>query len=269
MTTIALLSSSPSPSLFWTAFGACVGGVFVFSGLLIEKAAEKGWFGFATDLHRKNRTTEIGWSVLMIGIAIEIVTAGQLAIKEERELKQIKAAAAENDPLNQPIFNLSVQLHIKLNMRGSAFVERRGPGTLSNNVAMMFLCDEKSTLNGSHFNLLVADHVLFDSTNRNSGAYSMQFHDSDISTAVYALVGNGMRFHQVRELQDIKFLRIDAWFLPENAEVEGGHAILLAGTKRKAFQIPPQSNFKNAGLMPLGGTGFVFIATNSQPGKLE
>jgi hypothetical protein len=99
----ASLNPSSASSLFSTAFWACIGGLIVLLGLWIEKMADKKWYRDVHEFRRSKLKSEIGWWILMVGIAVEIGTAGRLAVKEELEIWQANNSAWKNDPRKLPL----------------------------------------------------------------------------------------------------------------------------------------------------------------------
>lgn len=101
------LQLSPSGSwaawLVWIAMAACIGGVFIFVGLSMEKCASK-----QPSFTKKSKSLEsCGEWIVMVGVLIEIFSTGAFAIRGEMETRQIKAQEAKNDPMNQPIVSIS------------------------------------------------------------------------------------------------------------------------------------------------------------------
>jgi hypothetical protein len=111
----ASLNSSPSSSwLAWLiliAVFACVGGVLVFVGLLLEKVFEKKSYLNMVDFWCCKSWREIGWKILMVGIFVEIVSAGAFAIRGEIENRQ----NAKNNPLKQPVSQVYAILRFEIN----------------------------------------------------------------------------------------------------------------------------------------------------------
>jgi hypothetical protein len=125
----ASLGASPSSSwLVWLvliAVCACIGGVFVFVGLLLEKVFEKKAYRNMVDFWRCKSWREKGWKILMLGIFIEIVSAAAFAVRGELEMRQIRINEAKNNPLNQPVADISARLVVKL--KGADFNEGTRP----------------------------------------------------------------------------------------------------------------------------------------------
>src|ERR1039458_6396291 len=79
-------------SSFWFVLSACVGGVIVLVGLLMETLAEKKWFGTVNSFRRCESSKRCGEWAVIFGIVIEVVVAGWSAKDEWK-----------NKPENQPI----------------------------------------------------------------------------------------------------------------------------------------------------------------------
>ena len=85
---------------------ASVGGIIVFLGLWIEKEGDEKNEKFGLSFLKPYKDLEeLGWWVLMFGIAAEIVTAGFLAGWEEFK-------DSRNNPLNQPIRSVTASVDV-------------------------------------------------------------------------------------------------------------------------------------------------------------
>jgi hypothetical protein len=87
---------------------AALGGEIVFLGLWVEKEAEEESEKDNSDFFRPHKSTEkIGWIILMIGIGAEVFIATALAIHDDWEIRIASNNAAKNNPLVQPVSNIS------------------------------------------------------------------------------------------------------------------------------------------------------------------
>jgi hypothetical protein len=99
--------TSPSASLFWVSFWACVGGIIVFIGLAMEKIAEWKEKIYSPPFFKPWNWLDVwGWRLLMLGIAVEIFVSGNAA-KHDWETRQI---AINNDPQNETVNDVSCDL---------------------------------------------------------------------------------------------------------------------------------------------------------------
>jgi uncharacterized membrane protein len=89
MNLVLKLISSP---WFWAdVFLSVSGGVLVFIGLRIEKAAEKKqYFGAFTDEVQSQRAkAERGWRILMLGIVVEVIAALGISVISGLEIADL------------------------------------------------------------------------------------------------------------------------------------------------------------------------------------
>jgi hypothetical protein len=119
----------------------------VFLGLWIEKEAEEknergGWPLFEP----YKRLEELGWWVLMVGIALEIFTSYGIAAKEVWDQLQINRNVAKNSPLNQPI--KSIKADVFLLIRGTNFIDGQleGPPQFVKRGANLIVFRDNETL---------------------------------------------------------------------------------------------------------------------------
>lgn len=98
-------------SAFWFVLSACIGGVFVLVGILMEVLAEKASFKNTKSQRRWALIKVSGEWILIFGIVVEVVVAG-LSAKAEWQTRQL---AIKNDPINQQIRSINVQLYLVLN----------------------------------------------------------------------------------------------------------------------------------------------------------
>lgn len=79
------------------SFLAVVGGVLVYVGLSLERRSEKSWYSNIEDFRSRESDKQRGWSWLMWGIRVEIITALVFALISVRD----DMKNASNNPLNQ------------------------------------------------------------------------------------------------------------------------------------------------------------------------
>jgi len=108
--TIASVVLSPSETwlawLVWIGFAACVGGAFIFIGLLLETLAEKDKFPSVDNFRKWKRRKRCGEILVLIGVFIEIVSTGTFAIRGEFESRQTNNRIKIADPRNLPIVSI-------------------------------------------------------------------------------------------------------------------------------------------------------------------
>jgi hypothetical protein len=139
----AIVSIGSDP--IWLLILATVGGAFVFFGLIFEKTADWMDERFLGEWKSHKTFWNVGWVILMVGIAIEIADAG-FAANEGWQTRQI---AIKNNPLNQPVVNVAATLELSINATQEL---------TTNLCAWLMLCDESNT-SGSLFPALIANNV--------------------------------------------------------------------------------------------------------------
>jgi hypothetical protein len=103
----ASLNSSSGPSLVWAAFWAAIGTAIVFIGLWMEHRNSGKDFSNVKEMRRFEWKAKWGWRILMLGIAVEVATAGTLAIREQIN-------EARNNPLKQPVSQVYAILRFEI-----------------------------------------------------------------------------------------------------------------------------------------------------------
>lgn len=285
----ASINSSLASSLFWTAFWAGIGGLLVLLGLCLEKKADKKIYRNVSDLRRQKSISEFGWGILIAGIVVEIVTACVAAVSGNIEMKQIKINEANNDPLNQPVSDVSAVVRIKL--AGTNFIElssrdsswiadlniwqdeawiseqfkKKTPITIGLNEFGSFMAgkDDVSRVDYSH---MFASQKNGYMEREIAHGYILHFHTDESDGLVPFVPVFRTTPIKVRSIIDgVKSLRINADFIPNDAELLGGDAeILINGNIRMDFDILPQKAFPPPiGLGRVGNPGFTMIATNA------
>lgn len=114
---VGLFSSLSELSLVVVPLSASIGGMVVFLGLWIEKEAEKEGKKHPTKFGNLRRMTglksEIGWWILMFGIAIEIVTSFGLAATESWKSYTVEAEQREYAFEQSWLTNLTIEAQIE------------------------------------------------------------------------------------------------------------------------------------------------------------
>jgi hypothetical protein len=261
-----ILALSVTSTLVWPAFWACIGGLFAFVGLSMEKLWDKRSYPSVHDLRRSKRISATGWWVLMLGIAIEVGTAGWLAYREESAMRQAVIQIANNAPLNQPVSDISARVVFKV--KGREFKE--APLWGSPPVAYLMLCGSNQYYSavGEFGFLPSSDLYRINYGPEDSHGYILHFRPEGLFTFTGGMAG--MPPKKTSEVMaQVHLVRVDLKFVPHDSEVEGGTVdILINGGIRKVFTISPQTalatNLGGLGDVP-GNSGFTILATNSTP----
>ncbi len=245
----------------------------VFVGLVIEKEAEDARGGpkhaELSEEERKfiHRKSEIGWKVLMIGIGIEIVIGGGLAAHDVLKEKETADEMAQNDPLNQPVSDVSavVIFHLKTqsikNVQKPLFGAKPGYLLLDTTNLDLGKFDEFCSLECKLGDASYSQALNSGDPNFADLMLEMNFHLwPRLSAKPPARIGSPIKISDI--MKNVNILKIDAVLITNSAEVIGGHVeLILNGGVRKEFEIPPQINGTNEGF----GNCLEMIATNVIP----
>jgi hypothetical protein len=242
---------------------AALGGEIVFLGLWIEKEAneceKKEHISNFLDEERSIKLrSKIGWGILMVGIGFEVLTATGLAIRDDVEIRVANANAIKNNPLNKPISEILATISFSVKESEPHEVPKWGRPT----VAIMFLCESNMSLltnifySGTTLPSLEADKLdlYFDGKTM---LYIISFHQEGYSTMLQREDKRSVAW----ALEHTHFLWIMTKFLPHDAEILNGSAVLTinAGPK-KWFVIPPQQDLEpNSGTY---GQTYNLVASN-------
>jgi hypothetical protein len=233
-------------SIFWFVLFACIGGVIVLVGLLMEALSEKRWFNSIAEFRRWESAKYRGEWIVIFGIVAEIVVAGWFA-KDEWQ----------NNPLHRPISDIAALAVIEIKGSGQEITPKIEPFM----DALIVLRDSTNPVS-SHVEMLISDgfrkYFAFTTERGNNAQYSLRFH--------LDATGLNRINKEARAIKNIKFLGINAFFLPTNSEVTWGHVTLIANSEiQKTFTILPQ----NHPSLGFGGMpGIMIFATNSTPEKV-
>jgi len=261
---------------------ASIGGVVVLIGIRMEHHSVKKWFTSVEDGHRQEKRGETGYLLVMWGIGIETFIAAALALQDGLEIRQIQIDAARNNPLNQPIFDISATVQFRVNKTEFFELPRFGNPVRA---ADLWLIEPPSPdvviANGGRFNgdkmwdlisgstlpILSADHLSFFDDPKGGRTYFMQLR-FDEEWAEFDLQNLNRK---VNELKLVNVLRIDVKCLPHDLEIlDGSVKLVINDNVLKTFQIPNQKNNReddNATDTYSNTTPFVILAylTNSPP----
>ncbi|HZF00718.1 MAG TPA: hypothetical protein VE344_02370 [Methylomirabilota bacterium] len=217
---------------FWILFWATIGAIIVFVGLVLEKFAdwlnEKFLGGY-----KPHKTLEtFGWFLLMFGIYIEIVDAGWSA----NDAWQTRQMA---NPWNGPISEISARAFISVKDDSTPDLPTQG----SPRIASLALCqnDVEAKFDATHFGFLDADKfvrsgsVLIGNDTVRKRGYSLIF-NSEGNLVMDS--GTGI---PIKEIENVKVVRMDLKFLAKDSEILGGKVqVVVNGKILGNFQILPQ-----------------------------
>jgi hypothetical protein len=217
---------------------ASTGGMIVFLGLWIEKEAEE----------EKSRTEHLGspikskegfgWTVLMVGIVVEIATACGLAFYDVHEQQRFSDAS---NPLNKLVTDLAAEAYFEVRGDKVADVSPYKVPPLKMGIAELWLSETNGL--GTIFPILYADNfgrmhgILSDDTR----GYSLRFHENGMAAMFAQTRGNAWA---VSKITTVRFLWMSFSFLTNNADIASGTVFLVinggSGGVRRTFHIPPQ-----------------------------
>jgi hypothetical protein len=255
-----LITPSQSESLLSKAVVfasvASIGGIFVLVGLLLEKGKEKERFSSIKDFRLQKAKAEWGSWILIFGIVIEIGTGAALTWMEVSESIDAANRMAQIDPINRPISEISAIVDFKVKEDKPSETAHWGAAS----VAGILLC-ETNLMAGNEFvgfsqigflNAPSFDRY-FDGTKLE---YVLHFHFDEFST----LFAHGRNRSVKWALENIRFLDITTKFLPHDAEILEGSAVVIINSGSEIwFDIPKQKD-----LQPTSGSygyGYQIIAS--------
>ena len=215
-------------SSFWFVFSACIGGIIVLVGLLMEVLAEKEKYKNITDFHCCESTRKWGEWFVISGIVVEVVVAGLVA-KDEWQ----------SDSRNKPIANASaiVRLIISQDPRNPLFTMAPDDG-FGWNLSMSFI--NGTSLIGSTV-LLRLKASQSDAAGWNMGSdtnreWRIAFHEDPFDFLSSESDRNKIL---VKQFDAVKAL-ILAMPFETNMVVESGSVLLTVNNFKWTFDIPKQ-----------------------------
>lgn len=248
-------------SYFWFVAAACVGGIIVFVGILLEVLADKQWFKNVRDLRFWQSAKLWGERIVLFGILIEVFAAG-FAAKDEWQTRQ---EAIKNSPLNQPVSDVFLIANFMLKTN-SFFV----PNSIGLDMGTSaFLMENKTpfTISLGSFGLLVSAGGEMSTQSDSSGSHprlTIKF----IPINITGPIQNGVVIRTRSPLtvgdvaRRIRVIRFSSNLFQTNSEIIGDSAQLFVNGKDiGVFKISPQKAQFDAG----AGNQFVIWATNSAP----
>ncbi len=225
---------------------AISGGVLVFRGLWIEKKADEAEKKehpdtFVDEVKSLKLKSKRGWKMLMWGIALETVVAGVFAARDGWEIRQMKINAANNDPIKRPISEISAIVDFKV--KEDKPHETQNWGTPE--VARMMLCETNQIAENEFIGIGILNFLDADKFNRyfdgTTLEYVLRFQFDNFGV----ILGGKNISSKTAEwaLEHIRFLDIQTKFLPHDAEILGGSAVLTINSgPQKWFIIQPQKD---------------------------
>jgi len=233
-------------SVFWPVFFACIGGAFVFVGLLLETLSDKQWFKTLDSFKRWKSLKHCGEWLVIAGIVVEMVDAGVTAW----EIKQ----ADKINPLNQPIGLLAANVSLFENGTNRSRVDFSSPLGGKYVVWLKFRNSAHSD-SGWPFELVcTSGNATLWTTNPSPGTHfpgsalfspdglfwDLEFGSSSTARIMDVIPANAT----VRDVADLDSVEFDAIFLRPGTETSGGKIILTINSTKKVFEIPPQRVLK-------------------------
>ncbi len=256
------------PSVSWFVWQAVIaiiamlGGVMVFLGLWLEGPPGTGETSDA-EAKRLHRVREKrGWKILMLGIAVEILVAGLFAVREGWQARETGLQIAKNDPLVQPIADVSAIALIKVKGGNFEEVDMKAlfHGAISWSAYMTMVNSNRETTAFSLGGVLVANGFskMFSGTNFSATGmdrmYSMRFHLEDLGM----IQGN----RKARDINEVSGISICTMFLPTNVTILGGQVKLVINSEvQRTFDIQTNASWVENPLAP-SGAGYMLFATN-------
>ena len=285
-------TSSSSLTEFLVISFAALGGIIVLVGLLMEKFWEKKLYRNISDFWRSKSVREWGEWLVIIGIIVEIGVAVWSALDAWDKIQM----AIKNDPLNQPVSDISASMIIKL--KGANFIEgpREGSGLAIRGSLINFGVRSGTshpwikpggtfgfftvTNFGGGYATIVDGNIVDILTS--SGFATSEFGVLDSSGFQHVQYpqennhGYILYFHKHPDAQNsrpnhltakellMNTTWLDIWcdFMPTNAEVISGSAeIIINGGLHLEFQILPKKG--QVAVAGVNEWGFALVATNA------
>ncbi len=254
-----ILSVLSSPSV-WTelvvSLVAASGGVIVYWALRLEEYGEKEEYRDIEDFRSSKLKSSSGRKILMRGIVVEIVVAFAVAAWDGLEIRQIARQMAKNDPRNQPVSDLSVDL--QFTVHGTNTIKYEGIVWVARLLFGRFPALDSSV----NFPGFVASDYTFQDYNREgTRTYYLRFRpDPGLGVGSGHLVNLGFGY-PVSDIAKLDVLSLHLDFLPRHFKILDGMAVLnVSPGGRKEFPIPPLTMFFSSAYIHLvNGTNAVPI----------
>lgn len=236
---------------------AMLGGAVVVFGLIVERFAE--WLDdrFIPQYKAHKWLEDCGLGFVILGIVWEIVVGGWAA----NDAWQTKQMAIKNDPLNQPIARISAIVSFRV--KETNFLENPTWGNPTR-VASIAFCNSNFVAGNE---VVVASQIYFldaDDFDRygeeKTPQYVLHFH-VETDTESFDPFNKYLANKNVGWLiNTMHFLDIETKFLPQNAEILDGQAVVMVNDRQKWYNVPAQKDLDpNAGRI---GYGYVVIASD-------
>ena len=251
-------------SIFWLVVVAASGGVFVFVGLLMERFSEKDWHKNLSDFRRSKSRMVWGEWIVIAGIVVEI----GVGIFSAVDAWQTRQMAIKDDPLNQPISEISANLHIEV--KATNF-DIKNPILLEHTWL---------NLSGTPFSLEAKDaphwfEHLDNFANHHVAYYTivLKFEYNNLPTTVWNDINNTNDLYDLMfpsitvadAISKITGLETYVEFIPKNTEIVKGSGRIFINGFRKDFQFTSNSVGNQFYQWNPDRTGLFLTTTNAIP----
>jgi hypothetical protein len=272
-----MAASSLSPTWLATTaslmFIASIGGVLVFWGLWVEGPPDDAGPGDSEAVTRNKRKARRGWKILVAGILVEIVVAAVFAAREAWQARQTSIEISKNDPLNQPVSDVSASVVFHVRQPDVAEVRQVSVNNLQAGF-MTFLVSDRTNSNShvlanfNEFEQLECDREDMRFSQGFSSADARRFLMFEMKFRLRPIFGesDAQPDPPVRVSDIVKYvdgLEIAATGVKNSVEVTGGHVELRINEVRKKFIILPQKPYAAQETNGWFNNCLLMIATNS------
>lgn len=214
------------------ALVASLGGVVVLVGLWLEESGEKEWLVDISDFRKSKSKAHRGLKWVFWGVFIETLLGFALAMWEGAE-------AIKNAPLNQPIFDISAFVHIKV--KGSNHVAIASFGTPRVAAILFSKTPQMAAMSAGILPSVESKEFeqSFPLYQEDTRQYSMRFHLDAVGASFFKNLG------MAKTIEDVNALSIWLKFIPLDAEIlEGSAKVMVNNNIEKDFKILPQKAFE-------------------------
>ncbi len=203
--------------------------MFVWRGLVLEKAAEKDWFSDAEDMKACKAKNERGRKYVLLGVKVEVATAILLAVISVVDEIHTNSQMSKIDPLNQPI--ASATATVTLLISGTNLIDAKTVNGIGNG-AILLVGTSEHPVGGSK-----SWPILLFGSERTEASF-------DGKTELF------LRFDQrgfaplsdapVRTVDKWDFLELEVAFIPHGTEIISGSVEITVNSTTRKFPIPAQ-----------------------------
>jgi hypothetical protein len=234
---------------------AALGGLAVFVGLWFEKKGDQGEYEHIEAFRIAKCQRKIGERLVRWGVFAEMLLGFVIATWDGwQELK--------SSPFNQPVSDIAATAVIEIKGSDIKEIDTQSQFFPTGSIhwkGMLSLRDSNTNSTGLLPGFLVCDEFnkmfAFSTERGNNTQYSLRFHLEDTG-----IIGSTKK---ASEISRVKFVFINAFFLPTNSVVTWGRVSLIVNSEiQSSFTVMPQ-NHPSVGFYGMPGIGI--IATNSTP----